>query len=128
MFFKSAPKKLLIVDDDASLLRLLRARLEKRNKHNVTVADNAASGLEKAEADSFDLIILDWMLPDMQGIDVLSRIKADKATSKVPVLMLTGRNKIGEIEEAFDRGADGYLTKPIELAKLGDKVKQLLAA
>lgn len=127
MFFKSAPKKVLIIDDDPSLLRQLRFRLETREKLNVVLAESGESGLEQAANNDFDLIILDWMLPDMQGIDVLSEFKSDKQTKDIPVLMLTGRNKLGEVEEAFSRGADGYLTKPIELGKLGSKVREMLA-
>ena len=127
MFFKSAPKKVLIIDDDPSLLRQLRFRLETREKLNVVLAESGESGLEQAANNDFDLIILDWMLPDMQGIDVLSEFKSDKQTKDIPVLMLTGRNKIGEVEEAFSRGADGYLTKPFELGKLGSKVREMLA-
>ena len=127
MFFKSAPKKVLIVDDDPSLLRQLRYRLENIDKLSVTVAESGEIGLEQVATNDFDLIILDWMLPDMQGIDVLSEFKSAKGTKDIPVLMLTGRNKIGEIEDAFGRGAEGYLTKPFELGKLSNKVKEMLA-
>jgi two-component system phosphate regulon response regulator PhoB len=127
MFFKSTPKKILIVDDDPSLLRQLRFRLEERDRLSVVVAESGESGLEQTATNDFDLIILDWMLPDMQGIDVLTELKNGKDTKDIPVLMLTGRNKLGEVEEAFSRGADGYLTKPFELGKLGSKVKEMLA-
>ena len=127
MFFNSTPKKVLIVDDDPSLLRQLRFRLEKRDQLSVVVAESGESGLEQTASNDFDLIILDWMLPDMQGIDVLTELKNGKDTKDIPVLMLTGRNKLGEVEEAFSRGADGYLTKPFELGKLGSKVKEMLA-
>ena len=127
MFFKSTRKKILIVDDDPSLLRQLRFRLEKRDQLSVIVAETGESGLEQTGNHDFDLIILDWMLPDMQGIDVLTELKTGKDTKEIPVLMLTGRNKLGEVEEAFSRGADGYLTKPVELGKLGSKVRKMLA-
>lgn len=64
MFFKSAPKKVLIVDDDPSLLRQLRFRLGKRDQLSVVEAESGESGLEQAANNDFDLIILDWMLPD----------------------------------------------------------------
>lgn len=127
MFFKSTPKKVLIVDDDPSLLRQLQYRLENIDKLSVVVAESGEIGLEQAATNDFDLVILDWMLPDMQGIDVLSEFKSSKTTKDIPVLMLTGRNKIGEIEDAFGRGAEGYLTKPFELGKLSSKVKEMLA-
>ncbi len=128
MLFMSSPKKVLIIDDDRSLLRQLRIRLAKREKVNVITAENGKNGFEMASTEAFDLIILDWMLPDIEGIDMLKAFKSDKATRNIPVLMLTGRNKIGEVEDAFSRGADGYLTKPCELGKLGSKVSDILAA
>ena len=126
MFFKSTDKKILIIDDDPSLLRQVQYRLEKRDQYNVITAKNGETGLNQATSNDLRLIILDWMLPDMLGIDVLVELKNNQATREIPVLMMTGLNKIGEIEEAFDRGADGYLTKPFELAKLSEKVKELL--
>lgn len=76
------------------------------------MAESDESRLKKTAANKFDLIILDWMLPDMQYIDVLAELKNLKDTKDIWLLMLTGRNKRGEVEEAFSRGADGYLTKP----------------
>ena len=128
MLFMSSSKKVLIIDDDRSLLRQLRVRLEKREKVEVITCDCGKQGLEQALEHDFDLIILDWMLPDIQGIDVLEALKANSVTRDIPVLMLTGRNKIGEVEDAFEQGAEGYLTKPCELQKLGDKVSDMLAA
>ena len=128
MFFLSTKKNVLVIDDDRSLLRQLKFRLEKREKLNVVTTENAEKGLELASAVIFDLIILDWMLPGQQGIDILGDLKSSEATRDIPVLMMTGRNKIGELEEAFSRGAEAYLTKPFELSKLGRKVTEMLAA
>lgn len=127
MLFTTPPKKVLIIDDDRSLLRQLRARLQRREKVEVLTAENGKNGLQQASEHDLNLIILDWMLPDMQGIDLLKALKRDENTWDIPVLMLTGRNKIGELEDAFKRGAEGYLTKPCKLGKLGDKVSEMLA-
>jgi DNA-binding response OmpR family regulator len=127
MFFKSEPKKVLVIDDDPSLLRQLRFRLVNSDKLNVIEAESGERRLEKIATNDFNLIILDWMLPDMQGIDVLTELKSCESTKDIPVLMLTGRNKLGEVEDAFSRGTDGYLTKPFELGKLGSKVLEMLA-
>jgi len=128
MFFPAKPKRVLIVDDDPSLLRQLRVRLEKRDRLKVEVATNGVQALEKAFDQAFDLIVLDWILPDTQGIELLKTLKANAHTRHTPVLMLTGCNKIGEVEQAFRLGASAYLTKPCELAKFGAKVRGLLAA
>ena len=73
-----------------------------------------------------DLIILDWMLPDILGPAVLSELKKAASTKHIPVLMLTGKDKVGDIEDAFKLGAEGYLTKPFQLQKLGEKVTNML--
>jgi len=118
--------KVLVIDDDPSLQRLLRARLESHEKVNVEQATGGKDGFRQAVSASPNLIILDWMLPDIQGLDVLKLLKADNKTKDIPVLMLTGKNCIGDIEDAFAMGAEGYLTKPFDLRKLGEKVKGLI--
>ena len=127
MFFKSKKQKILVIDDDVSLLKQLRFRLEKHEMVEVIEAETGKNGLRKASQSSPDLIILDWMLPDIQGIEVLGRLKKDKFTLDIPVLMLTGRNKVGNIEDAFNLGAKAYLTKPFTLEALGEKVTELLS-
>jgi len=126
MFFSTNKKKVLIIDDDPSLQRLLRTRLEMREKVNVIDAIDGEKGLAQAKGHNLDLIILDWILPDIQGIEILARLKQERKTQSTPVLMLTGRNQVGNIEEAFDLGADAYLTKPVSMQKLGDKVSEML--
>ncbi len=126
MLFSNKNVKILVVDDDPSLLRQISFRLKKRDGYVVFEAKNGLNGLTKARKQNPDLIILDWMLPDIQGPEVLNELKNDPKTSTIPVLMLTGKNKIGEIEQAFDLGADAYLTKPFSLQNMADKVADLL--
>lgn len=118
--------KVLVIDDDPSLRRQVRLRLEMRENFDVIEARNGEIGLVLADSHNPDLIILDWILPDIQGPEVLDYLKLKNETSSIPVLMLTGKNKIGNIEEAFDLGADAYLTKPFSLEKLGEKVCKLM--
>lgn len=127
MFFGFGAPDILVIDDDKSMQRLVKALLEKHEKVNISVALNGQNGLDLAIQNKPDLIILDWMLPDLQGPDVLSELKKHPDTKNIPVLMLTGRNKIGEIEEVFSLGAEAYLTKPFSLQKLGEKVTTLLS-
>ena len=126
MLFANYKQKILLIDDDASLRRQLNFRLDKCDKFNVIEAENGKSGLLKANRQNPDLIILDWVLPDIQGPEVLDQLKNNANTSMIPVLMLTGKNKIGEIEDAFNRGADAYLAKPFALQNLAEKVSVLL--
>ncbi|MCP4490192.1 MAG: response regulator [Gammaproteobacteria bacterium] len=126
MLFSDKNVNILVIDDDPSLLRQISFRLKKRDGYVVFEAENGLNGLTKARKHKPDLIILDWMLPDIQGPEVLTELKSDPQTSTIPVLMLTGKNKIGEIEQAFDLGADAYLTKPFSLQNMADKVADLL--
>ncbi len=73
-----------------------------------------------------DVIVLDWMMPDLSGMDVLKRLRENRATKRIPVLMLTAKRMMREIEEAFIIGATGYMTKPISLGRLSDKVKNAM--
>jgi DNA-binding response OmpR family regulator len=126
MFFNKTKKKVLVIDDDASLLRRVRARLENHEAVKVIDAIDGEKGLIQANNHTPDLIILDWMLPGVQGTEVLKKLRALQKTKRTPVLMLTGRNKIGDIEDVFNLGANAYLTKPFSLQKLGEKVSEML--
>jgi len=127
MFFEFGKKKVLVIDDDNSLQQQLRFRLELREKVTVEQAVVGEDGVDLARDGSPDLIILDWMLPDIPGTVVLKRLKINRKTADIPVLMMTGRNKVGEIEEAFELGADDYLTKPFRVENFGGRVQRLLS-
>jgi DNA-binding response OmpR family regulator len=74
-----------------------------------------------------DLFILDWILTDMQGNDVLTVLKIRESTKDTSVLMITERDKQSEVEDALRKGADGYLTKPFKFGKIGSEVMEMLA-
>ncbi|MFT5224914.1 MAG: DNA-binding response OmpR family regulator [Polaribacter sp.] len=74
-----------------------------------------------------DLFILDWILTDMQGNDVLTVLKIRESTKDTSVLMITERDKQSEVEDALRKGADGYLTKPFKFGKIGSEVREMLA-
>jgi len=128
MLFGNDKKKVLIVDDDTSLLRQLSFRLKRHEKVDVLLAETGKNGLQEADVFHPDLIILDWTLPDIQGIDVLTQLRKMPVIKTTPILMLTGHNKIGDVEDAFKLGANGYMTKPFSLEKLGAKVSEMLNA
>ncbi|WP_051303162.1 response regulator [Psychromonas aquimarina] len=126
MLFINNKKKVLIIDDDRTLLRQVSFHLKKHRGFDIVISDNGKDGLLKAAKQRPDLIILDWTLPDIQGIDLLSRLKKTQKTKNIPVLMFTGHNKIGDVEDAFARGADAYMFKPFSLQKLDEKSKGLM--
>ena len=126
MPFWNKVKTILIIDDDNTLLRRVSMHFKKYKKFDIVTFDNATEGLVATTALNPSLIILDWNLPDIQGIDLLTMLKKSTKTKNIPVLMLTGHNKIGHIEDAFERGADAYIVKPFELQKLAEKSQTLL--
>jgi two-component system phosphate regulon response regulator PhoB len=79
-----------------------------------------------AEKLSLDVILLDWDMPEMNGLEVLSKLKEKDETKNIPVIMLTGRSRLSEIENAFDLGADSYITKPVQFHELPETLKRKL--
>lgn len=126
MLFWNTQKTILIIDDDRTLLRRVSFHLNKYKGIESIVFDNATEGLAAATNLKPNLIILDWTLPDIEGIDVLAKLKTAAETKNIPVLMLTGHNKIGNIEDAFEIGAEAYMVKPFELEKLAKKSLSLM--
>lgn len=119
-------EKILIVDDDVDSLKLIGLML-KRHNYEVVVADAGQKALAQAEAEIPDLIILDVMMPDMNGLEVARRLRANEKTEKIPIIMFTAKTLIDDKVEAFEAGADDYLTKPTHPAELASRVKAILA-
>jgi len=113
---------ILVADDEPRLVRLVKANLEVDN-YRVLVAYDGASALKIVEMEQPDLVILDIMLPDMDGYEVCQRIREFSA---VPVIMLTARAREKDRIQGFDAGADDYLTKPFSTQELLARVKAVL--
>lgn len=113
---------ILVIEDEQRLGRLLRRTLEA-NRHVVDVAVEGETGLEAARGGSYDVIILDLGLPDMDGLEVCRRLRA--AGVGTPVLILTARDEIEDRVGGLDAGADDYLGKPFALAELLARVRAL---
>lgn len=118
-------EKILIVDDDVDSLKLIGLML-KRNGYEVSAADAGGKALAKAEAEIPDLIILDVMMPDMNGLEVCRRLRANPATAEIPIIMFTAKTMIDDKVKGFEAGADDYLTKPTHPAELSSRVKSVL--
>jgi two-component system, OmpR family, alkaline phosphatase synthesis response regulator PhoP len=117
--------KLLLIEDDPDIQLVARAAL-KRAGFEVHVAGNGAAALEAAHADPPSVILLDWMMPDMEGPDVCQRLKADPATRHIPVIFMTARSQQSEVERGLSVGAAGYIVKPFDALQLGQQVRALL--
>jgi DNA-binding response OmpR family regulator len=119
------PKKILVVDDEAQLVDMVKVRLEANN-YLVLTAFDGQEGLEKACKDNPDLIILDLMLPQMDGYKVCGLLKADTRYNKIPIIMFTARAQDSDIKMGEKVGAEAYITKPFEPEELIAKIKALL--
>lgn len=119
-------KKILAVDDDKFIVMVIRVNLEFEG-YEVIEAYDGVQALEMIESENPDLVVLDIMMPEMNGWDVLSRIRENPKTEDLPVIMLTALAQDRDIEEATLRGADVYLTKPFEPEELILTVKRMLA-
>ncbi len=115
--------KILIVEDDEGILKFLRRSLELEG-YEVETATDGRSGLQLAQQSAPDLIILDWMLPGMDGLEVCRRLRL--SGHKVPILMLTARDALSDRVRGLDEGADDYLTKPFETDELLARMRALL--
>ncbi len=118
-------KKILIVDDDPDSLKLIELMLRRRG-YDVISAQSGDEALGKAETDKPDLVILDVMMPGMDGHEVCRKLRANSQTAHLPVLMFTAKSLVGDKVAGFQAGADDYLTKPIHPAELVSHVETLL--
>lgn len=120
--------KVLSIEDDAFLSSLVSGKLIE-NGLSVVTAATGKDGIEKSKTEKPDVILLDLMLPDMGGFDILKAIKADPATKDIPVIILSNLGGREEIEESVKLGADGYLIKSNVLPQeVADMVNERIAA
>ncbi len=120
------PEKILVVDDDIDSLKLIGLMLQ-RNGYEVIAASAGNQALTKAANERPDLIILDIMMPDMNGYEVTRRLRKNPDTQRIPIIMFTAKTLIDDKVAGFEAGADDYLTKPTHPAELASRVKAILA-
>ena len=118
-------KKILVVDDEVQLVELIKMRLEA-SRYKVITAYDGQEALDKAKKEKPDLIILDLMLPKMDGYKVCGLLKADARYKKIPIIMFTARAQDSDKKMGEDVGADGYITKPFEPETLLSKIKDFI--
>ncbi len=119
-------EKILIIDDDLDTLRLVGLMLQKQG-YQIAAANNGEQGLTKVAEEKPDLILLDVMMPDMDGYEVARRLRQNPETSSIPILMFTAKTQLDDKVTGFEAGADDYLTKPTHPTELHAHVKALLA-
>jgi len=119
-------EKILVIDDDLDTLRLVGLMLQRQG-YQISAATNGQQGLEKALEEKPNLILLDIMMPDMDGYEVARRLRKNPITINIPILMFTAKTQLDDKVAGFEVGADDYLTKPTHPSELQSHVKALLA-
>ena len=117
--------KILVIDDDITINELVRINLELQG-YNVYTAENGTVGFALAKQEQPDLIILDVMMPEVDGFTVAKRIRECKQIADTPILMLTALSQLNDKVKGFDIGVDDYLVKPFEIEELKVRVRALL--
>jgi len=120
------PEKILIVDDDIETLRLVGLMLQRQG-YKIVAANNGAQALSMAKTELPDLILLDIMMPDMDGYEVTKQIRSDPNTKTTPIIMFTAKSMVDDKVAGFDAGVDDYLTKPVHPAELVAHIRALLS-
>ena len=115
----------LAADDDEDILELVAFRLE-RSGYTVLRAHDGEEALRLAQEEHPDLVVLDVMMPKLDGFEVTRRLRADAATSSTPIILLTARAQDADVQMGFDAGADDYLRKPFSPKELRARVQAIL--
>ncbi len=123
--FSDTRPKILIVDDDMDSLLPMKRSLEREN-YKVVVACNGHEALLKAKTEIPDVILLDLMMPGMDGFEVCSRLKKETPAYNTPIIMLTAKSEVGDKVKGLELGADDYVTKPFNLSELKARIKTAL--
>jgi two-component system chemotaxis response regulator CheY len=122
----SKDMKFLVVDDFATMRRIIRNLLKELGFTNVDEADDGIAALAKLKGGGFDFVVSDWNMPNMTGIELLRAIRGDEALKHLPVLIVTAEAKKENIVEAAHAGASGYVVKPFTAATLDEKINKIL--
>lgn len=124
----SSNLKFLVVDDFSTMRRIVKNLLQELGYNEITEADDGNTAWPLLKGGSFDILITDWNMPGMPGLELLKAVRADARLAKLPVLMLTAEAKREQIVEAAQAGVSGYVIKPFTAATLKEKLDKILAS
>jgi DNA-binding response OmpR family regulator len=116
----------LVVDDDPVIQKLLQVNFEMEG-YDVVIAGDGEEGLALAREERPDLVLLDVMMPKMNGLDVAAAMRSDEVTKRIPIIMLSAKAQASDVQAGLDLGVDDYVTKPFDPLELLDRVGALLA-
>jgi two-component system chemotaxis response regulator CheY len=117
--------KVLIVDDFATMRRILRNILKQIGFTNITEADDGSTALKELKKEKYDLILCDWNMPEMPGIDLLNAIRADGELKGIPFVMVTAEAQKDNIVGAVKAGVNSYVVKPFTAETINEKLKKV---
>jgi two-component system chemotaxis response regulator CheY len=117
--------RILVVDDFSTMRRIIRNLLGELGFENIEEADDGATAMPLLDSQPFDLLVLDWNMPGVPGIDVLKWVRAHERLSAMPILMVTAEAKREQIVEAAQAGVSGYVVKPFTAATLKQKLERI---
>jgi two-component system, OmpR family, alkaline phosphatase synthesis response regulator PhoP len=118
------PRKILAVDDEKHIVRLVQVNLERQG-YEVVTANDGKEALQKVEEENPDLVVLDVMMPYMDGFEVLQNLRRNPSTREIPVIMLTAKAQDADVFKGWQSGVDCYLTKPFNPMELVSFVKRI---
>ena len=121
--------KILVVDDFSTMRRIIKNLLRDLGFNNTSEADDGLTALPMLKSGNYDLLVTDWNMPGMQGIDLLKAVRAesDEKLKNIPVLMVTAEQKKEQIVEAAQAGVNGYIVKPFTALILKEKLEKIFA-
>ena len=117
--------KILIVDDFSTMRRIIKNLLRDLGFNNTLEASDGTTALPMLKTGDFDLLVTDWNMPGMQGIDLLKAVRGDRSIAGLPVLMVTAESKRDQIVEAAQAGVNGYIVKPFTAQTLKEKIDKI---
>ncbi len=118
--------KILLVDDSSTMRRIQKNTLTKLGYEDVDEAEDGAQAIQKVAMTAYDLVLMDWNMPNMTGIEALKKIKENPDTKSVPVIMVTSESEKTRIIEAIQAGAANYVVKPFQPETLQEKISAVV--
>jgi len=119
--------KILVVDDFATMRRIIKNVLKQIGFSNICEADNGNSALKALKSEKYDLVMCDWNMPEMPGIELLNRIRADEQLKNIPFVMVTAEAQKENILEAVKAGVNNYVVKPFTAETVEQKLKKVFS-
>jgi two-component system chemotaxis response regulator CheY len=120
--------KVLIVDDFATMRRILRNMLKQIGFKNINEADNGKTALKELKKSNFDLILCDWNMPEMSGLELLNKVRSDDELKNIPFVMVTAEAQKDNIVEAVKAGVSNYIVKPFTAETVSEKLNKVFAS